>query len=103
MPQLALLLGCAFIWWLFRRDMRWRRLPSSALWIPGIWLALGSSRQLSFWVSVVGLGGGGSSEASNLEGSPVNAVFNSGLFLVAILTLQRRRFAWSRFTTQNKA
>jgi exopolysaccharide production protein ExoQ len=101
MPQLALLLGCAFIWWLFRRDTRWRRLPSPALWIPGIWLALGSSRQLSFWIEAIGIGG--DSEASNLEGSPINAFFNSGLFLAAILTLRRRRFSWGQFAAINKA
>ncbi len=31
------------------RDMRWRRLPSHALWIPAIWLAMGSSRGMAFW------------------------------------------------------
>jgi O-antigen ligase len=100
MPQLALLLGCAFIWWLFFRDTRWRRLPSPALWIPGLWLAIASSRQISFWLD---LAGSPAEESSNLEGSPANVVFNGMLFLLAAAVLKRRRFSWRRFAATNKA
>lgn len=100
MPQLALLLGCAFIWWLFRRDTRWRRLPSPALWIPGLWLAIASSRQISFWLN---LAGSPADESSNLEGSPANVVFNGILFLLAAVVLRRRRFSWGQFAAINKA
>ena len=94
-PKLALLFGLAFVFWLFRRDMRWRRLPSAALWIPGVWLAMASSRQMSFWLGAMGFGGGasggGEGEASNLEGSPVNVIFNGSLFLITLVVLHRRR------------
>jgi exopolysaccharide production protein ExoQ len=100
MPRLALLLGCIFVWWLFRRDMRWRQLSSSALWIPGLWLAMASSRQMSFWFAAL-TGGGGST--SNLDGSPVNVVFNGSLLLITILVLRQRGFDWGQFASANKA
>jgi hypothetical protein len=100
MPALALLSGFVFIGWMFGRDKRWRQLPSTALWIPGIWLAISSSRQLSFWFEQLGLGGGGS---SNLEGSPINVIFNMSLFLIALLVLTRRRFSWMQWAFSNKA
>jgi len=99
-PQVPLLVGIGFACWLSYRDMRWRQLPSPALWIAGLWLAFASSRQLSFWFNV-GLGVGG--ESSNLEGSPINVVFNGGLFLAAVLVLGQRGFRWLKFCSANKA
>jgi exopolysaccharide production protein ExoQ len=99
-PQLMLWLGIGFAFWLFRLDRAWRRLPSAALWIPGIWLAMASSRQMSFWLGSVGLVGGGT---SNLEGSPVNVIFNGSLFLITLVVLYRRGFSWGEFTAANKA
>ena len=85
-------------------DARKRRALASAalraLWIPGIWLALASSRPTSFWLAQVGVGGGAS---SNLEGSPVNVIFNGILFLLAIVVLKRRRFNWAQYALANKA
>jgi O-antigen ligase len=85
---------------MFARDKRWRTLPSTALWVPGIWLAMSSSRQLSFWFEQLGFGGSGS---SNLEGSPINVVFNTSLFLIALLVLKRRKFSWVQWAFSNKA
>lgn len=98
--QLALGLSAVLIFWLFRRDMRWRRLPSRALWIPGLWLAIVSSRSISFWLSMGREGGG---ESDNLQGNPINVVFNSALFLAAIVVLHRRGFSWAGFASNNKA
>ena len=98
LPKLALLASFAVSLWMIRRDRRWRRFPT-ALWIPGIWLALGSSRGLPFWLYQLGLVGG---QSSRLEGSPVNVVFNNGLFLIAILVLISRRFSWARYAFANK-
>ena len=100
LPSLALLAGFVLIWWMFREDRRWRELPSTALWVPGIWLALSSSRQLSFWLQQIGFGGGGS---SNLEGSPINVVFNTSLFIIALVVLKRRNFSWLQWAFSNKA
>lgn len=99
LPTLALLAGFALVLLLFARDMRWRQLSSSALWIPGIWLAMGSSRQLGFWFTHFGLSSGG----SRLEGSPVNVVFNNALFLAALVVLYRRKFSWAKFAFANQA
>jgi O-antigen ligase len=100
MPNLILLIGIAFVWWLIRTDMRWRKLSSPALWIVGVWVALASSRSLGFWLWAMGLRGGGS---SNLEGDPFSAIFNVSLFLIAILILNRRGFRWGQFAGANKA
>jgi O-antigen ligase len=99
-PALALLFGLALIAWMLARDMRWRRLPSSALWIPAIFLTMASSHQLSYWLYQVGLG---SRQTNRLDGSPVNVVFNSSLFVAAILVLDRRGFSWREFASSNKA
>jgi exopolysaccharide production protein ExoQ len=99
-PALALLFGSIFISWLLAMDTRWRRLPSRALWIPAIFLAMASSHQLSYWLYQLGLTG---AQTTRLEGSPVNVVFNSSLFLAAIVVLARRGFSWSQFVWSNKA
>ena len=100
MPTLALLIVFVFIGWLFRLDMRWRQLPSTALWIAGIWLAQSSSRSIGYWLATIGIGGGGS---SNLEGNTINSIFNGAIFLVAIVILNRRGFRWGEFIVANKA
>lgn len=85
---------------MIRRDSRWRRFSSSALWIPAIWLALGSSRGMGWWFNQFGLMGG---QSSRLEGSPVNIIFNNGLFIVALVVLYKRRFSWAQSVFANKA
>jgi O-antigen ligase len=67
--------------------------------VPAIWLALASSREVSFWWSQLGLGG---DESSRLDGNPVNVVFDNGVFIVAVLTLIARRFNWVRYVFANK-
>jgi exopolysaccharide production protein ExoQ len=99
-PIIALLLGFAFIAWLMRMDMRWREMPSKILWIPAVWLALSSSRNPAFWLSAMGFGGG---SESNLEGSPINVIFNGGLFVITAIALNRRSFSWSQWVLTNKA
>jgi exopolysaccharide production protein ExoQ len=55
---------------------------------------------MSFWFYQLGLAG---AESSRLEGSPVNAVFNNGIFIIAILILISRRFSWVQYALANKA
>lgn len=97
-PQLALLLCIGFIIWLFRADMKLRRLPSSALWLPGVWLAIIGSRPLGYWL---GLDSGAAESAA--EGNPINLVVQGGLMLGAFLILTRRGFNWGVFVRDNKA
>lgn len=98
-PLVALGLTIGLIVWLFRRDRRFRQLPSSALWIPAIWLAIVGSRPVSLWLSNIGINVGGN---SNLEGSPVDMVFFLGLMILAVVVLVRRGFDWAAFATKNK-
>lgn len=84
---------------MIRRDRRWRRFSSAALWVPAIWLAFGSSRGLPFWLNQLGLTSG---QSNRLDGSPVNLVFNNGLFLIAILVLIGRRLSWVQYAFANK-
>src|SRR5437763_257293 len=99
MKNLALLLGYCFVALLFWSESKRRKLSSSALWIPGVWLFFIGARPASFW-----LGGGGTSgvPASRLEGSPINFVVNSGLMLASLIVLYRRNFNWSEFISKNK-
>ncbi len=95
--QFALLLCIGLIVWLFRADMRWRKLTSGALWIPGIWLAIIGSRPLAYWFGDVSEAGG-----ANPEGSPVNLIAHGALMAAALFVLQRRVFSWGTFFRANK-
>lgn len=93
--RVALWLGYFFLFLLFRADRKRRKLPSSALWIAGLWLSLIATRGPSFW-----LGGG---QTSDVEGSPINSLVNGAMLIGSIVILNRRRFDWSRFFSKNKA
>src|SRR4051812_19088022 len=95
----ALLLCCGFVAWLFREDMKWRRLQSPALWIVGFWVAIVSSRSPTYWTSYLGLGG---SAKSDIEGSPVNFVITAILVVAALLVLRRRGLKWGTVIKSNK-
>lgn len=97
--QLALGLCVGFIVWLFRSDMKLRRLPSLALWVPAIWLAVVSSRPLPLWL----LGGADQASAAAAEGSTINIFVQGSLIVASLVILQRRAFDWERFLRSNKA
>src|SRR5688572_5771681 len=99
-PFLAFLLCCGFVAWLFREDMKWRRLESPALWITGIWVAIAGSRSPSYWTSYLGFG---SQSGSNLDGNPLNFLITSLLIVAALLVLRKRGYAWSAFIQANKS
>jgi exopolysaccharide production protein ExoQ len=99
-PSLALLLCCGFVAWLFREDMKWRRLESGALWIAGFWVAIVGSRSPAYWTAYLGLGGG---VESNLEGSPVSFLITTVLIVAAMLVLRRQGINWSAVIQENKA
>jgi exopolysaccharide production protein ExoQ len=81
--------------------MRWRRLESPALWIAAFWVAIIGSRPVSYWLSYMGLGGGGG--GSNLDGNPINLAIMLSLILAAFLVLARRGFDWGAFILNNQA
>lgn len=94
--QLALFLCVAFILWLFRTDIKWRKMSSPALWIPAIWLAIIGSRPVGCW-----LGGGLSTSA--VQGNLYNLLIQGSLMVASLLVLQRRTFDWRTFVKDNKA
>jgi exopolysaccharide production protein ExoQ len=95
-PLLALLICLAAVFWLVRKDMEWRQLNSSALFIPGLWIAIIASRPLSNWFD------SGAGENS-LEGRPINTAIFAFLIASAFVILSRRRFDWGDFLQRNKA
>src|SRR4051812_11041636 len=97
--ELMFLLCCGFIAWLFREDMKWRRLESGALWIAGFSIAISGSRSVTYWTVYLGLGGG---VDSNVEGSPVNFVIAMALIGSALFVLRKREINWSAVVRANK-
>lgn len=94
-PQLALALGYAFIFWIFQKDRLYRKAPSAALLVPGLWVAISTSRPVGYWL--------GDEKGDGGEGSIVNIVVQGLLILLALIILARRRFSWSLFVQLNIA
>lgn len=97
-PPLALCLCVALIVWLFKRDIRERKVSSSTLWIAGIWVAILGSRSVSAWLYAFGIDTGSSDGSS---GNTVDFIVQSGLMLAAIRVLMRRGFPWKSFVRCN--
>src|SRR5688500_17185549 len=94
--QLALLicLGaiiCVIIW-----DSKFQQGGSWSLIIPGLWMAIQGSRPLSYWLS----GGEGWSGA---DAKPIDTLCYLSMICGAIAFLNRMRFPWGNFFSQNKA
>jgi exopolysaccharide production protein ExoQ len=98
-PSLAFLLCCGFAAWLFREDMKWRRLESPALWIAGIYVAIAGSRSPTYWTNYLGLGEG---SKSNVEGSPLNFLITTALMVAALVALRQRGLNWPSLIRGNK-
>lgn len=94
MSQLILLACYCFIFWLFRKDVKWRKAGSRALLIPAIWIAIQGSRPVSYWI---GAGGG------DVEGNPVNTFIYVILIASAFIVLSKRGFRWGTAISRNKA
>jgi len=92
MAQIALF-GCyGFIFWLFWKDMRWRKAGTKALIIPGAWIAIQGSRPFSFWL---GYGNG----ESNIVTTGLFALF----LVSAVVVLVKRKLSWGKLVQKNKA
>jgi len=92
-PLLVLLLCVCLILWLFKMDRRWRHGSSSALLIPGIWIAILGSRPVSYW-----FGGGG-----DTDGNPINTLLFAFLIISSTAVLCNRGFKWRQAIGKNKA
>jgi O-antigen ligase len=96
------LLACfVFIIWLFRVDISQRRLASSALWIPGLWVAVIGTRPVSYWFVLSGIGTMGTGEAT--ETHPANTATYFLLIVSAAITLVRRHVSGATVFRNNKA
>lgn len=98
-PFFALVLTIAFIAALFARDARQESNSTSALWLPFLWVVIGSgSRFLSQWLNILGFQVG----AINVEdGSPLDATYFLVLILLGMYVLFRRRVNCTVFVRNN--
>jgi len=80
-------------------DMKQRKLPSKALWVPMLWLGIISSKPISFWLGCLGFQSG---SESNLEGNPLDLVGLLALIIAAFVILRKRNFDWIAFILKNK-
>lgn len=85
-PPLALAITLLLIGYLIRRDGSVAPRPSTAVWIPTLWLLINGSRQPSQWL---GLRSGALSQAL-YEGSSVDQVIYGALIVAGILVLANR-------------
>jgi exopolysaccharide production protein ExoQ len=98
-PSIAACLTVAFIIFLFRRDIRQTPDVSGALWLPLIWLTIGSSRALSHWLNIFGLPVSGA--VSVEEGSPLDAWFFFSLIALGSCVLVKRQVRLSEIIQNN--
>jgi exopolysaccharide production protein ExoQ len=84
-PHVALLICFLGIAGLFYLDRDTSARPSSALWIPVLWLGITSSRAVSAWFGIA------HPEDVQLEGSPVDRLYFQILLVAGLIVLVRRR------------
>lgn len=77
--------------------MRWRCASSKAVWVPGIWLGIISSRSLAYWFGI-----GGESGATSADGSPINLFVQGTLIVTGLVILQRRLIDWRDVWSYNR-
>jgi O-antigen ligase len=96
-PSLALVLAGLFILYLLWRDSRLQPKPSSAVWIPCIWLMILGSRSVSEWLNP------GTFQSANdlVEGSPTDRVVYLGMLAAGCIVLWKRRIPLRRLLQEN--
>src|SRR5579863_3050603 len=87
-PQIATIAYAFLIAVLFYLNRDSRTKTSPALWLPVIWLGIGSSRGLSTWF---GWGLNADQSDQYLEGSPFDRAFLTVVVVVALAVLIKRR------------
>jgi len=91
--QIATLIYCLIIFWLFRINKDSEAKTSRALWLPFVWVAIAMSREVSQWLGMFGLGFGSGRLTPDfyLEGSPIDRFLSLGLTIFAIIVLAHRQ------------
>lgn len=92
-PQIALLSCTVFVLYLLWLESQGSRTVSKALWIPTIWMLMIASRSLGAWFGTTD---------GNESGSSLDRIVLSGLSVVGVLVLVRRRFKWSSVLRRHK-
>jgi exopolysaccharide production protein ExoQ len=102
MPSaLFLILTFASILFLFRRESRYRRKVSAALWIPLIWFCLAGSKFPGSWFDPIA--SAGRRDALQLhDGSPLDATIFLCLILSGIYVLRQRHVTIAKFVRRNR-
>jgi O-antigen ligase len=93
-PIIALTLTVVFILFLLYLERKQNPSASLALWIPSLWLLLVSCKALGVWT--------GTGEGME-EGSAIDRVVLSVLFVLGLLILLKRNFNWAYGITSNRA
>jgi exopolysaccharide production protein ExoQ len=98
-PRLASFLTLGLMFYLFRRDIREQKNVTKAIWIPTLWLLIITTRAVTTWLSMFGLGSGGSSLE---EGSTVDALVYFGLIAAGLRVLVKRRVSLAAVLSNNR-
>jgi O-antigen ligase len=97
-PRIALLATVAFVFFLFRRDLREQPNVTGALWLPLIWVLLMGSRSVVQWLYIlhfpIALG-------SMEDGNPVDAFVYFALIASGIYILNKRQVNLSEVFRNN--
>jgi exopolysaccharide production protein ExoQ len=97
-PKLALICCCAFVLWLFRKDRKWHKGVSSAVWIPLAWALILGSKPISLWF----FGDESATAEDSLDGSPFDRLVFLLLIIAAVFVLAKRRINWNLFFRKNR-
>jgi exopolysaccharide production protein ExoQ len=97
MPQIALVVYCCVVYWLFKKDKEIRPLSSNALWIPALLLAIIGSKPLSLWLSQLGFA------YTRDDRGYVDQVSYGLLVVAALLVLKARKIHWKLLVSSNSA
>jgi exopolysaccharide production protein ExoQ len=89
--QLALIICTLFVLWLLRLERKQTPNVSFVLWLPTIWMLLIASKPVGIWFKAAG----------DSEGSLLDQAFFTGLLLLGLIILAKRRFDWSSAIKNN--
>src|ERR1035441_376307 len=105
-PQIATFAFAVGIWALFVLDRDRTTRPSSALWLPVLWLWIASSRTVAQWLSAAGLVNlqplGADPSDLYLDGSPLDRNVFTALLALGIVVLFKRRRQVATLLRANK-
>ncbi len=97
-PPIALLATLAFVFFLFRRDIRQRPNVTGAVWLPVIWVVLMGSRSVAQWLYTLHVP---ISLGSPEEGNPLDALVYATLIAAGLYVLNKRQVSLSEVLHNN--